>query len=154
MLQDSDREDTFHLNSDDELHLKPTDNKDVDSDTGTWSWKRWLILLLFSFTTMLSAMLFEAYSPISQMAIRYYSIDSDTIDWFGNSYFLAYVVLALPASFLLEYYGLRITMIFVSLMNIEAFCFRTGGRDTAHVYFLLDKETPSYLGPLSKRSIE
>ena len=126
LLQDSDREDTSHLKSDDELHLKPTDNKDVDSDTGTWSWKRWLILLLFSFTTMLSAMLFEAYSPISQMAIRYYSVDSDTIDWFGNSYFLAYVVLALPASFLLEYYGLRITMIFVSLMNAGACCFRMG----------------------------
>ena len=69
------------------------------------------------------------------MVVYFYSIDIELVNWMGNMFFLSYVVLAIPASFLIEYYGLRFTMIFVSLMNTGACCFRMGGLDTTGFYF-------------------
>ena len=129
--------DIYHESSDEELSMKPIDAKKCDLETGTtkFSWKRWLMLFLLCLTTMMSALIYITYSPISKMVVYFYSIDIELVNWMSNMFFLAYMLLAIPASFLIEYYGLRFAMIFVSLMNVGACCFRMGGLDRTHFVF-------------------
>ena len=142
------KEDIYCESSDVESSLKEVDvnNGNLQTSVQDFSCKRWLMLLLLSLTTMMSALMNVTYSPISKMVVSFYSIDIELVNWMSNLFLLAYILLAIPASFLVERYGLRFTMIFSSVMNAGACCFRMGGLDTTHFVFCFVGQVVGALG--------
>ena len=78
------------------------------------SWKRWLMLLIFSLITMTNSILFLSLAPIKQTISRYYAVQPEVLDWFPNMYFILYTLLSIPSAFFMECFGLRSIVLVVS----------------------------------------
>ena len=118
MLQKTDKEDTYHESSDSELCLKTVDAKESELDTGTYTflWKRCLC---------------SSFSPYQQFWVPWFIwltqlLISSQLRWLGNLFHMAYIISAIPASFLIEWFRLKFAMIFVSLLNVKTCCLRMG----------------------------
>lgn len=87
--------------------------------------KRWLILIVFSLISMMSAFNWIQYSIIQDIVIDYYnsslpdSIEAknEAINWTSMVYMLAYIPLIFPAMFLLDHKGLKISICLGALLN-------------------------------------
>nr|CAD7432438.1 unnamed protein product [Timema monikensis] len=73
--------------------------------------KRWLMLLLFVICSTCNAAHWVQFSIISNIVTRYYGVSSLAIDWTSMVYMAAYIPLVLPAAWLLDKKGLRLTLI-------------------------------------------
>ncbi|CAF0708928.1 unnamed protein product [Brachionus calyciflorus] len=79
--------------------------------------KRWLILLIFSFISLLSSFNWIEYNIVQDVVIFYFNsslpddeIDKiDAVNWFSMVYMLCYIPLVFPAMFLLERKGLKLS---------------------------------------------
>lgn len=69
--------------------------------------RRWLILALFILWSGSGAAQWIQYSIINNIVSRYYGVSSLTIDWTAMSFMGYYVLLVFPASYLVDRYGLR-----------------------------------------------
>ena len=56
--------------------------------------RRWAILITFSFFTFTNAANWLTYASIVDESQEYYSTTKDNIIWFGNTYFITYIVLS------------------------------------------------------------
>uniref|UniRef100_A0A4W3INA9 Choline/ethanolamine transporter FLVCR1 n=1 Tax=Callorhinchus milii TaxID=7868 RepID=A0A4W3INA9_CALMI len=70
--------------------------------------RRWALLLLFSCYSLCNAFQWIQYGIINNIIMKYYSVDSFTIDWLAMIYFLAYIPLIFPVTWLLDKRGLRV----------------------------------------------
>nr|CAD7443219.1 unnamed protein product [Timema bartmani] len=73
--------------------------------------KRWLMLLLFVICSTCNAAHWVQFSIISNIVTRYYGVSTLAIDWTSMVYMAAYIPLVLPAAWLLDKKGLRLTLI-------------------------------------------
>lgn len=96
--------------------------------------KRWLILIIFSFISLISAFNWIEYNIIQDVVVFYYnqSLPSDpvkkidAINWFSMVYMLCYIPLVFPAMFLLESKGLKLSCsigAFLTLIGCIIKCF-------------------------------
>ncbi|PAA51654.1 hypothetical protein BOX15_Mlig003040g3 [Macrostomum lignano] len=87
--------------------------------------RRWLVLLLFSSYSMSSAYQWIHLNIVFDVVLSYYneSLPADSteanlaIDWLSMIYMLAYVVFILPAAWLLQRFGLRVSAICATSLN-------------------------------------
>jgi hypothetical protein len=69
--------------------------------------KRWIQLLLYSSTALMNAILWIAFSPISNEACKFYGVDPIWINMLSAVYFIAYIPGVFIASWILDNLGLR-----------------------------------------------
>lgn len=91
--------------------------------------RRWLMLLIFSLYSMSNAFMWLQYSIISNIFMYFYTIDSLAIDWLSMIYFLTYIPLILPVTWMLDKRGLRDIIVVGSAFNCIGAWIKTG---TAH----------------------
>lgn len=79
--------------------------------------RRWVMLFIFSAYSMSNAFMWLQYGIISNIFMRFYAIDSLAIDWLSMIYFLTYIPLILPVTWLLENRGIRDVVVVGSAFN-------------------------------------
>ena len=114
------------------MELQLTQNMEISTSTEKdaseipyVSKKRWLILLLFSSISLTNEFQGLHLNIIGDVVLKYYNVSmpedifqkETTLDWLCMMYMLAYIILIVPASLLLDKKGLRVVIICGSLFN-------------------------------------
>ncbi|XP_053165851.1 feline leukemia virus subgroup C receptor-related protein 1 isoform X1 [Hemicordylus capensis] len=79
--------------------------------------RRMVVLAVFSLYSLVNAFQWIQYSILANVFTTYYNISNAQVDWLSMAYMVAYVPLILPATWLLDAYGLRITALLGSGLN-------------------------------------
>ncbi|CDW54237.1 feline leukemia virus subgroup C [Trichuris trichiura] len=99
---------------------KPYKDKALDSEAQAATRlyrRRWLILTIFCLLSMSNSFSWIQYSIISNIITSYYNVSYVAVDWTSLIYMVAYVPLILPATWVLDKYGLRFALILGSFGN-------------------------------------
>ncbi|XP_062899066.1 heme transporter FLVCR2-like isoform X1 [Mobula hypostoma] len=70
--------------------------------------RRWVIVGLFSCYSLCNAFQWIQYGIINNIFMKYYSVTSFTIDWLAMIYFVTYIPIIFPVTWLLDKKGLRV----------------------------------------------
>uniref|UniRef100_UPI00398EE403 choline/ethanolamine transporter flvcr2a isoform X2 n=1 Tax=Pristiophorus japonicus TaxID=55135 RepID=UPI00398EE403 len=70
--------------------------------------RRWVIVILFSCYSLCNAFQWIQYSIINNVVMKYYNVASFTIDWLAMIYFVVYIPIIFPVTWLLDKKGLRV----------------------------------------------
>jgi MFS family permease len=68
---------------------------------------RWVILALYFFITLIIEVQWLTFASISTIAQQYYNASSLEIDFFSMIYMIVFIVLSIPASYIIDTHGLR-----------------------------------------------
>ena len=79
--------------------------------------KRWLIVLLFSSYSLCNSYQWIQYGIISNIFMRFYDVDTFTIDWMSMIYMLTYIPFIFPVTWLLDKKGLRTVALVATALN-------------------------------------
>lgn len=79
--------------------------------------RRWVMLFIFCSYSMSNGFMWLQYSIISNIFMRFYSVESVTIDWLSMTYCLTYIPLILPITWLLDNWGMRDIVVVGSAFN-------------------------------------
>ena len=85
---------------------------------------RWIIVLLYVITSTLTAAVNYSFSPVTKILNQYYGATSFEIYYISVSFSLAFLVLSLPSSYLIEKRGMK----FVIGINIFLLTLGSGMR--------------------------
>ncbi|GIZ04504.1 putative MFS-type transporter C09D4.1 [Caerostris extrusa] len=88
-----------------------------DANIKVYKRRLWM-LGLFSFLSMMSAMLFPQYVSMANVNMCFYDVSMEAVNWTGMIYMLVYAVFALPISSLISFLELRWTIIFTAFWNV------------------------------------
>lgn len=77
--------------------------------------KRFLILLLFCLYSMINSFQWIEYSSLTNVISQFYNVDNMAVNWTSVIYMVTYIPFILPASWLLEFIGLRYAVIIGSV---------------------------------------
>lgn len=78
---------------------------------------RFAVLTVFSLYSLVNAFQWIQYSIITNVFTHYYGVSNDKVDWLSIVYMVAYVPLILPATWLLDRKGLRLTALLGAGLN-------------------------------------
>lgn len=79
--------------------------------------KRWIIVCLFSSYSLCNSYQWIQYGIINNIFMRFYSVETFTIDWMSMIYMLTYIPLIFPVSWLLDKKGLRVIALVAAALN-------------------------------------
>lgn len=79
--------------------------------------KRWGMLILFSTLSLSNAYQWNQYSIITNIIMKFYTVEATAVDWTSMAYMVAYIILILPATWQLEKRGLRVGLLLASVFN-------------------------------------
>ncbi len=71
---------------------------------------RWVILLVFMLATAFNQLLWITFAPITGLAAAYYGVSDLSIGVLSLSFMVAYLVVSIPASWLIDTYGFRVAV--------------------------------------------
>ncbi|CAL4069882.1 unnamed protein product, partial [Meganyctiphanes norvegica] len=88
---------------------------------------RWVMLCIFVVFSMSNAFQWIQYSIITHIISDYYDVPSTTVDWLSMLFMITYIPLIFPATWFLQVYGLRKSIMIGSFGNmvgaaIKCFC--------------------------------
>ncbi|KAL7872616.1 hypothetical protein SRHO_G00075990 [Serrasalmus rhombeus] len=89
--------------------------------------RRWIMLLLFSFCSTSNALMWLQYGIISNIFMRFYSVDALAIDWLSMIFMLTYVPLIVPGMWLMDVRGLREALLIGAAFNCVGSWVKLGG---------------------------
>ena len=69
--------------------------------------QRWLMLAIFSLTTLLNGSMFMGLSPVVDVVAPYYKVSAVNIEWLSNMFMVVYVFVSLPSAYAMSQYGVR-----------------------------------------------
>ncbi|KAM9421533.1 choline/ethanolamine transporter flvcr2b-like isoform 3-T4 [Salvelinus alpinus] len=119
----SDLEKNKILSAGDSEEVRPENNIQLNrnSDDTTQTIKlykrRWFIVLLFSSYSLCNSFQWIQYGIINNIFMRFYGVESFTIDWMSMIYMLTYIPFIFPVTWLLDKKGLRIIALVATAMN-------------------------------------
>ncbi|CAB1443139.1 unnamed protein product [Pleuronectes platessa] len=79
--------------------------------------RRWMIVLLFSFYSLSNSFQWIQYGIISNIFMKFYNVDTFTIDWMSMIYMLTYIPFIFPVTWLLDKRGLRVIALVATALN-------------------------------------
>ncbi|XP_060739414.1 heme transporter FLVCR2 isoform X2 [Tachysurus vachellii] len=79
--------------------------------------RRWLIVFLFSSYSLCNSYQWIQYGIINNIFMKFYNVDSFTIDWMSMIYMLTYIPLIFPVTWLLDKKGLRVVALAATALN-------------------------------------
>lgn len=86
--------------------------------------RRWAMLILFSTFSMSNSYQWIQYSIIDNIIAKFYGLETSDVAWMSMIYMLSYILLTIPATWLLEKRGLRVTLILASMLNCAGAWFK------------------------------
>jgi len=98
---------------------------------------RWLMLFIFSLNTAMNGCLFMSLSPINDIVRKYYDVQSVGIEWLSNMCVVAYILLSLPATYLITKYGIRPIIITAATCNFLATLLHFAGYQQDRFYLVV-----------------
>lgn len=106
----------------DEDHI--INRKEANSLTQVYL-RRWVILFIFSFISLLSALNWIEYNIIQDVTVKFYNESlpegdaaaNNAVNWFSMVYMLFYIPLVFPAMFLLDKKGLKFSITLGGLLT-------------------------------------
>jgi len=69
---------------------------------------RWVVLAAFMFINITIQIQWLTFAPIRSAAMVYYNVSGRWIDFLSMSYMFVFIVLSIPASYVIDTYGIRI----------------------------------------------
>lgn len=69
---------------------------------------RWVVLAVYGLITMVNQIQWLTFAPISSAARTYYGVSQLRIDFLSMVYMIVFIVLCVPASYVIDTYGLKI----------------------------------------------
>ncbi|CCD63886.1 putative MFS-type transporter C09D4.1 [Caenorhabditis elegans] len=79
--------------------------------------KRWVILVIFMFLSGSNGAQWIQYSIIANIISDYYKVSFQAVDWTSMIYMLTYILFFIPAAWLLDKWGLRLSVLLGALGN-------------------------------------
>lgn len=71
---------------------------------------RWAVLLAFMFVVAINQLLWITFAPITGNAAIYYGVSDLSIGLLSMSFMIVYVVISIPASWVIDTYGIRVAV--------------------------------------------
>lgn len=71
---------------------------------------RWVVLLAFMFVVATNQLLWITFAPITGSAAVYYGVSDLSIGLLSLSFMLVYIVVSIPASWMIDSYGIRVAV--------------------------------------------
>lgn len=71
---------------------------------------RWVVLLAFMLVAAANQLLWITFAPITGSAAAYYGVSDLSIGFLSLSFMLVYLVISLPASWMIDTYGIRVAV--------------------------------------------
>ncbi|XP_053118668.1 feline leukemia virus subgroup C receptor-related protein 2 isoform X1 [Hemicordylus capensis] len=81
------------------------------------SWRRWVIVFLFSSYSFCNAFQWIQFGSINQIFADFYNVTYFAIDWMSMCYMLVYIPFLFPVAWLLDKKGLRLIALVGSALN-------------------------------------
>ena len=78
---------------------------------------RWVILLTTVPVIIATEMMWLTFSPISSMAESFYNVSSMAVTMLATSYMLMFIVFCIPASYVIDRFGFRTSLLIGALMT-------------------------------------
>ena len=71
---------------------------------------RWIVLLAFMFVVAINQLLWITFAPITSSAATYYAVSDLSIGLLSMSFMIVYIVISIPASWVIDTYGIRVAV--------------------------------------------
>lgn len=71
---------------------------------------RWIVLLAFMFVVAINQLLWITFAPITSSAATYYGVSDLSIALLSMSFMIVYIVISIPASWVIDTYGIRVAV--------------------------------------------
>lgn len=71
---------------------------------------RWVVLAVFMFINLTIQILWISYAPISSTASGFFGVSDLQIGFLAMSFMIAFIPLSIPASWLIDTYGIRVAV--------------------------------------------
>ena len=71
---------------------------------------RWVVLVTFMFVVAVNQLLWITFAPITGFAAKYYGVSDLSIGLLSMSFMIVYVVISIPASWVIDTYGVRVAV--------------------------------------------
>jgi sugar phosphate permease len=71
---------------------------------------RWAVLLAFMFVVAINQLMWITFAPITSSAAAYFGVSNLSICLLSLSFMLVYIIVSIPASWMIDTYGLRIAV--------------------------------------------
>ena len=71
---------------------------------------RWVVLVTFMFVVAVNQLLWITFAPITGNAATYYDVSDLSIGLLSMSFMIVYVVISIPASWVIDTYGVRVAV--------------------------------------------
>lgn len=71
---------------------------------------RWIVLLAFMFVVAMNQIAWISFAPITSDAAAFYGVSDLSIGLLSMSFMLVYIVVSIPASWLIDTYGIRVAV--------------------------------------------
>ncbi|CAG9821941.1 unnamed protein product [Phaedon cochleariae] len=98
---------------------------------------RWIALIIFCLCTIVNFMQFLQFSIISNVITKYYDIDSSLVDLTGLIFFVVYIILFLPVSYLIEKFNLKVTAVVSTGFTLAGTVVKLFCSDPSRFYIVL-----------------
>lgn len=79
--------------------------------------RRWMIVVLFSAYSLCNSYQWIQYGIINNIFMKFYGVDTFTIDWMSMIYMLTYIPFIFPVTWLLDKKGLRVIALVATALN-------------------------------------
>ena len=71
---------------------------------------RWVVLLAFMFVVIANQLLWITFAPITNDAAQFYGVSNLSIGLLSMSFMIVYILVSIPASWVIDSYGIRIAV--------------------------------------------
>jgi len=71
---------------------------------------RWVVLLVFMFVVAINQLLWITFAPITGSAASFYGVSDLSIGLLSMSFMIVYIVVSIPASWMIDTYGIRVAV--------------------------------------------
>ena len=78
---------------------------------------RWVVLLAFMFVIAINQLLWITFAPITGSAATYYGVSDLSIGLLSMIFMIVYIVISIPASWVIDKYGIRVAVGIGALMT-------------------------------------
>jgi MFS family permease len=68
---------------------------------------RWIVLLAFMLVVIMNQLLWITYAPVTSKAAEFYNVSDLSIGILSMSFMLVYIIISIPASWVIDTYGIR-----------------------------------------------
>ncbi|XP_061602260.1 heme transporter FLVCR2-like [Cololabis saira] len=79
--------------------------------------RRWMMVLMFSSYSLCNSYQWIQYGIIGNIFMKFYNVESFTIDWMSMIYMLTYIPFIFPVTWLLDKKGLRVVALAATALN-------------------------------------